>query len=119
MKKNYFFLILFFLAGIPKSFSQKIATLEVILSKATGGMAVPASIELDKLTYSSDSSLALIEIDGTKRTPVPYQISQGEQRLLNWLVKPGTGNAAKKKIYELQKTAPSKFEQITSFVKDG
>ena len=119
MRKNYLLLTICFLAFFQKIFAQKIATLEVDLSKTTNGMAVPASLELDKLTYYSDSSLTLIEIDGAKRTPVPFQISQGEQRLLNWLVKPGTGATAKKKVFELQKAAPSKFEQITSSIKDG
>ncbi len=119
MTRNFSLLFLISLVFFSNSYSQKIATLEVDLSKATNGMAVAASIELDKLTYATDSSLSLLEVDGSKRTPVPFQISQGEQRLLNWLVKPGGGAAAKKKMFELQKATPAKFDQITSVVKDG
>jgi hypothetical protein len=119
MKRNYFLFLLLFFSSISKSFSQKIASLEVDLSTTAAGMTIPASIELDKLTYYSDSSLSLFEVEGTKRTAVPFQISQGEQRLLNWLVKPGTGSSARKKVFELHKGTPSKFDQVTATVKDG
>src|SRR5688500_10069761 len=98
MKRNYFLFFVLFFSCLSKSFSQKIASLEVDLGTTAAGMSIPASIELDKLTYDSDSSLTLFEVEGAKRTAVPFQISQGEQRLLNWLVKPGTGSAARKKV---------------------
>jgi hypothetical protein len=82
-------------------------------------LAIPTSVELDKITFASDSSLNLVEVEGNKRIPIPFQISQGEHRILNWLVKAGTGSATKKRSFELQKGTPSDFDQITATLKDG
>ena len=62
-----FNLIIFLLVLVSNTYAQKIATLEVDLNKATNGLAIPASVDLDKLTYNSDSSLSLIELDGNKK----------------------------------------------------
>src|SRR5688572_17086044 len=85
--------------GYTHVFAQKIATLEVSLPKSTNGLALPANIELDKITFNSDSSLALVEVNGNKRTPVPCQISQGVVRTLNWIITP-IGANAQKRVYE-------------------
>lgn len=100
--------------------AQRIATLEADLSKATNGLAVPASIDLDKITFSSDSVLTLVEVVGNKRTSIPFQISQGEHRTLNWMVKAPAANTSKKIIFELQnKSSDEKFEEISAGLNDG
>jgi hypothetical protein len=104
---------------VSKTYAQKIATLEVDVSKNTNGLAIPTSVELDKITFASDSSLVLIEVDGNKRTQVPFQINQGNVRTLNWIATPSVKNV-KKRVYELQQGAPQKkFEEINATLKDG
>lgn len=112
-KSTVFFLALIV---ISKTYAQKIATLEVDLSKATSGLAFPTSVSLDKITFHSDSSLSLVEVDGTKRTPVPFQISQGQERMLHWIVQPGN---AKKRVFELHRGTPSAFGKIAASIADG
>ena len=111
--------ILFLVSLASNTYAQKIATLEVDLNKATNGLAIPASVDLDKLTYSPDSSLTLTELDGNKRIEIPFQISQGEHRTLNWLVKPTAGSTAKKRIFELQKGTPASFNKVVATANDG
>jgi hypothetical protein len=101
-----------------KTYAQKIATLEVDVSKNMNGLAIPANVELDKLTFASDSSLTLVEVNGNKRTPVPFQIGQGTTRTINWIVTPSAGNL-KKRIYELQQGTPQKFDEINATLKEG
>ena len=110
-----FFPLIFFF----KPHSQKIATMEVDLSRSMHGLAVPASVALDRISFSSDSSLMLVEVDGNKRTPVPFQISQGQERILYWVVQPGTASGAKKRIFELQKGAAPGFNKMKADMKDG
>ena len=110
-----FFPLIFFF----KPHAQKIATMEVDLSRSMHGLAVPASVALDRISFNSDSSLMLVEVDGNKRTPVPFQISQGQERILYWVVQPGTASGAKKRIFELQKGAAPGFNKMKADMKDG
>ena len=114
-----FNLILFLLVLATTTHAQKIATLEVDISRSTNGLAVLASIELDKITFASDSSLNLVEIEGNKRTAVPFQISQGEHRILHWLVKPASTATVKRRIFELLKGPHKNFDQVVGTANDG
>ena len=118
MSRFTLFIFLFVLIALNTQ-AQKIASLEVDLGTATGGLAIPTSVDLDKLTYSSDSSLSLIEVEGNRRIEIPFQISQGEHRTLNWLVKPAIGNSGKKRIFELQKGNPASFDKVAATASDG
>ena len=111
MSRHYIIsLILLLLTGID-SHSQKIATLEVDLSKTLGGLEVPVSVNLDDITFLADSSLSLLMVQGTKRTAVTFQIMQGDQRTLHWLVKPGE---QKKLVYELVKGTKPKDQEVVA-----
>lgn len=79
---------------------QKIATIEVDISKPMKGLTVPASIDLDAITFQSDSDLTLIEIKKNGRQPVPFQIENKNRRVLTWLVNTDD-DKIKKRIYEL------------------
>jgi len=96
---------------------QKIATLEVELPASTNSMLVPVSANLDNITFVADSLLTLVEVEGSKRTAVPFQINDGKQRTLYWTVK--SGDNQKKKIFELLKEKPSAFKSIEATTKDG
>jgi hypothetical protein len=100
------------------SYSQKIATLEIELKKATSGLDIPVSINLDELTYVSDSLLNLLEIKGDKKISVPFQIEQGDPRKLHWVITTGTGSA-EKHIFELLQGKAKQPEWITASVRDG
>jgi hypothetical protein len=117
MRPCFRLLVLFFLT-ITKANAQRIATLEVDVSKNSSGLAIPASIELDKLTFASDSSLILVEVSRNRSTAVPFQISHGNVRTLNWMISPSAANV-KKRIYELQQGRSPKFDEIKATLKDG
>jgi len=93
-----------------ETYSQKIATLEVPLTSSDSGLEMPASINLDGITQLDALSLKLVEIDGGKKIPIPFQIS-GDPRRLSWLVKPAIGNQ-KKRVYQLIKGSPDKQETM-------
>jgi len=98
--------------------AQKIAGFEVDLSKQTNGLDEPASINLDNVSFVPDSLLSLVEVTGSKRIPVPFQISQEKHRTLYWMIHPGN-NENKKRVFELVKAVPQKFKQINATIKDG
>lgn len=70
-------------------YSQKIATLEVVLSKAAYGLEIPVSIVLDDLTYASDTLLSLFEIKSSGRIATPFQVEAGSPRKLYWTILSG------------------------------
>lgn len=73
---------------MPGGFSQRIASVEVEFPETTHGLATPVSIDLDEITYVSDTLLNLYLISGGGRTPVPFQVDPGASRRLNWIVPP-------------------------------
>lgn len=100
MKVNI--LLIGFLVVCLFSSAQKIATLEIEFPVATNGLQMPASISLDELTFLPDSILSLVKVEGNKKTPVPFQISNGEKRILYWLATKETPQQ-KKQVYQLVK----------------
>ena len=74
MKKLKYVLLLFLTALISQSNAQKIATLEVELTKPTNGIDVPVSTNLDKITNLSINKLNLVEITNGKTVPIPIQV---------------------------------------------
>lgn len=105
------------LAGLSFTVSaQTIAGFKVSLPKATNGLAIPASVNLDEITFLADSSLALLEIDGSRKNPVPFQIKQEGHRVLYWSVKP---TAEKEVSYELIRAKPQKFPEIMTVRNDS
>jgi hypothetical protein len=99
-------------------YAQKIAGFEVEISKPTNGLQFPAGLNLDQLSFVSDSLLSLVEIDGSKRIPVAFQVTHGKNRMLHWMISPGDNNN-NKKIYELVKGTPNSFDQIKAVMKEG
>jgi hypothetical protein len=98
--------------------SQKVATLEVLLKKPASGLNLPVSINLDEITYISDSLLILYEISDNDRTIVPFQIESGNSRKLTWIVNAGTG-PDEKHIYELVQGKPMQSETVKASMNDG
>src|SRR5215469_1185013 len=106
IKKYFLFLVLSFL--IKNVRAQKIATLEVELPKPTNGLAIPVNIDLDDITFVKDSSLSLVQVQGNKKTAVPFQIRNGQHRTIYFLVHPENDHQ-KKYIYQLINAAPNTF----------
>ena len=98
--------------------SQKVATIEVLLKKPAFGMNLPVSINLDEITYISDSLLVLYEISDNDRTVVPFQIESGNSRKLTWIVNAGTGPGGKH-VYELVQGRTRQFVAIKASLYDG
>ena len=61
----------------------------------------PVSITLDDITAVADSLFTLVEIKGTQRINVPFQIEAGYQRRLWWILS-GTTTPNTQRIFELQ-----------------
>jgi len=98
--------------------AQKIATFEVDLSTANNGIEVPVSVSLKGITSLPAKSLSLVRLDGTKKTPVPFQVTTAKEAMLSWLAKPVDGET--KQTYQLSKGGPTvKSEPVIIKDKDG
>src|SRR5580704_5186098 len=84
---------------------SQIATLEVDLSRPTNGIAIPAEVDLDAITFLPDSALELWKVQGINPVPAPFQIDGSGRRTLHWMVDPQPGKTT---MYILQKK--TKFE---------
>lgn len=81
--------------------AQKIATLEVTLTRNPAGMEIPVKVNLDEITMLHDSSLVLTEISEKSKKAIPFQVEAGNPRILNWVVVPVSGKPGEKRSYEL------------------
>ena len=99
-------------------YAQRLAVFEFDLDKPTNGLEVPVSVNLDQVSFVHDSSLALIEVSGQKRTPVRFQVTQAKNRMLHWIITTA-GSSSKKRVFELMKSEPSGFENMNAIVNDG
>lgn len=84
-------------------YGQKIATLEITLNGAPLGLDIPVHVNLDAITHAPGNALSLVEIQGEKRVPVIFQLEDGAQRKLTWLV----NDKVKKRVYELTRGEPT------------
>ena len=98
--------------------AQKVARFDVDVSRPTNGIAAPISVNLDGISFLADSLLTLVEVSGSKRIPVPFQITHGKNRILHWVVT-STDVAVKKKVFELIQSRSPVFESILGTMKDG
>jgi hypothetical protein len=55
-------------------------------------------VSLDPVTTLGQESLELVELNGTERKSIPFQLSDGQQRLLSWIISPDKKN---KRVFEL------------------
>jgi hypothetical protein len=99
-------------------YSQKIASLEVRLSQPAFGIYIPVSVDLDDITFVPDSVLNLYEIKGKSRIAVPFQIEQGEQRRLHWMISSGK-EANEKHLYELVREKADQRPSVIATTTDG
>jgi len=113
MGRNYLLSFVFCVVIFTNSNAQKIATLEVELTKPAYGLDMPVKVDLDTITFLSDTALSLIEIQGNKRTQIPFQIRNGEHRTLHWVIKSGD-EKVKKHFYELVK---GKTEKNSNYIR--
>lgn len=108
--------VVFFLA--TTSFSQKIASFEVLFPRGTSGLDIPVSVDLDEITYISDTLLSLYELSGDKRNEIPFQVEQGNPRKLYWIITTGTGSSGRH-IFDLEKGKATQQEWTKAAAKDG
>jgi hypothetical protein len=114
----FFYITLFCISGTA-AFAQRIVSIEVDLSKPTSGLQLPAKIDLDAITSLPDSVISLVEVQGSKRTPVSFQIENKESRTLYWMVN-SDNDKIKKRTYELNKGTRAKDTNlIEATTKDG
>lgn len=115
---KYVFIVYLVFALVGSSHAQKILGFELGVEKPTSGLEIPASINLDQVSFIPDSLLTLVEVSGTKKTPIPFQITHGKSRNLHWIITQGNENN-KKHRYELIKAKASVFNQMNTVMKDG
>ncbi len=101
------------------NYAQRVASMEVNLIKPAYGVNIPVSINLDELTYLSDSLLVLYEVKDKNKTDIPFQIEPGDPRRLTWMVATGTCSNGEKHLYELVQGRPDQKEAIKASVDDG
>ena len=119
MRTRLFLSVVFVLIWSLTVQGQKIATIEVDLSKPMKGLTIPASIDLDAITFLPDSELSLQEVQGSRRVPAPFQVDNKSRRELNWLVNTDD-DRINKRIYELTKVTHSeKLSEVEASFKDG
>jgi hypothetical protein len=97
--------------------AQKIATLEVDLMHPTGGLIVPAKIDLNSITKVKPEMLSLLQVREGKTIPVAFQVINEEgSRFLHWIVEP-LNDTENKLIYQLIKgkapAAPVMMKAVT------
>jgi hypothetical protein len=114
--RSVFFLLLL-IYGV-RARAQKIASFEIKLDKPAGGLSIPASADLDAVSFLADSLLTLVEVRDGKRQPVPFQIETTGKRYIHWQVEPGNGKS--KRVYELVQGATDKsMPRIVAKKNDG
>ncbi|MVN21751.1 hypothetical protein GO621_09400 [Mucilaginibacter sp. HMF7410] len=114
--KSFFFMAFVLLITLPAE-AQKIAVLMVNLDGKTENIAVPVSVDLDKITTIPDSAINLFEIAGNKRNVIPFQIENKGRRFLFFLVK-ANANPGKHR-YELVKARTPEVKEAIQIVKDS
>jgi hypothetical protein len=102
------------IAGYP----QPIAIFEVKLPDHMQAVDVTVSVNLDEVTFLPDSTLTLVQPQENGLIPVPFQIQQGPQRTLHWLLQPGTYKQ-KKCIFHLIKSKAAMPVQIEATAQNG
>jgi hypothetical protein len=110
--------VVFFSLISLNNYSQKIASLEANLTEAAYELNLPVSINLDEVTYLSDTILVLYEIRDNGKKAIPFQIEPGNPRKLTWMIKTGTG-PNEKHVYELLQGKTKQSEAIKASVNDG
>jgi hypothetical protein len=118
--KNLVFLLLLSTGfSIPLTV-QKLASFEVDMTNHSILLTEPIQIGLDAITQLPDSVLTFTEVRGNKSIAVPFQIDQGQQRCLHWMIACEPKGPAKR-IFELTKTTSrSTSTNSVSFAKqDG
>lgn len=84
--------------------AQKLATVEIALP-AVSDYAYPVSLHLNTVTHLPDSVLTLVEVSGSERIEIPFQMDPMKDRTLHWLISPEATKGINRR-YELhRKTA--------------
>jgi len=98
------------------TYAQKIATFEVSLSHPANGISIPVEVDLDALTFTPDTALDLQVMQGSQFRSVPFQVRQGDRRMLYWMVD-------RSAIFQLVKKSPGAsvppYDSICASPKEG
>jgi len=98
--------------------SQKIASFEANIPAGTSGVDMPVSIDLNDITYLSDTLLSLYEIKGGTRVEIPFQVEQGESRKLYWIITTGDRSSGMY-VFELISGKTKQYDQVEATQKNG
>lgn len=98
-------------------YAQKISKLEVTLQKESYGLSVPVRVNLDEITFLPDSMISLVEVKGTSRSRVPFQVEHGRNRELYWIIET-KDNSSPKRTFELVKEHRSQRQNRVEVVEN-
>ncbi len=107
------------LFSVVTGLAQRVATLEVGFQKSTSGLHIPAKVDLDAITFIPDSALSLLEIQGSKRIPVPFQIDHTNGRTLLWMTHTDNDKVKKRTFELINGSASSNSPNVKAKVNDG
>ncbi len=99
------------------SAAQVMPTFKVDLPVSTKQIDVPVNVRLDNYKLPVNSSISLVEINGNKKTPVAFQISTGDDKIISWMV--SQEGDQQKHTYQLVNAVPKKYNEIKATEKDG
>lgn len=117
MQIHYFVLPLLFLGLFNQATAQEIATLKIDMPSEQLDLQVPVSTDLDEITHLADSLLVLVEWMDGKEVPVNFQVEQGDERKLVWMLDAGKFG---KRVYKLLQAKPRKVDPIIkATIQDG
>ena len=117
MYRSLYLVTVVVLFSVYTSAAQRIATLEVDIARPANGVDEPVSVILDGITLLADTQLNLVEVQGAKKVPLPFQIENGDHRILHWIVR--ANDKIGKRVYELIKEAPPQQSPVGIDNKDG
>ena len=116
---RYTISLCFSLLMLSPLIAQKIATFEVDMQPSTQGLNMPVSINLDNITTLPEADLVLTEITTKQAVAIPFQVKNGENRMLHWLI-PAQNNAKiTKRVFQLSKGKQNIAVTIKPVIDDG
>ncbi len=104
----------FFIPG----YSQRIAKIEVNIPRGTAVPGIPVSIDLDDITFLSDTLLSLFEVKEGTRFEIPFQVEQSETRKLYWVITTGDRSSGNY-VFELINGKAKQYDQVEATQKNG
>lgn len=101
MKKINFIVLFAFLLFGSASLSAQVIARFTVEAETRERNNVPVSVNLDKITFESDSTLQFFEVTSSGKMPVAFQVERTPHERRVWWILQGKTPAGKKRVFEL------------------